>query len=331
MGLQGQKNTHTHISLYSKFSFIAVFGLVFLDYRLGSSWHCESCAKVNVKSGLDAGQYMGQCSPHLFPLFSHFIYWTGEAFSQKLRNKLTAIWLDFVQMKWGRGQRAGLGSVLKSIKIICLKFPFTNLLSFSAEDRLYWCVADSKCLNQSVFTAQCKWGVGKLFGDMAASADGEYRRKKKQQERERSPTFRENQWEDDWDFTTCTQRCVSLLRPSVCDWGDGIWWRLKWRLDLRQPREFDGGKTQRGGGNVRMSFFSVFPDQNYFGQMEASAEQEEMTQKIYVCALKILELPEEALLQLTVTHFQLLQSAASCFSSDMHNIFAERSWGGTDL
>lgn len=158
---------------------------------------------------------MGQCNPHLFPLFSHFIYWAGEAFSQKLQNKLMTIWFHFVQMKWGRGSRVGFGSVLKSIKIICLKYQFTNLLSFTGLGGLHWFVADHECLNQSVFTAHCEWGVAKSFRDMAASAGGEHRRKKKQQERARSPTFRENQWENDWDFAMCSEKCASPKTKRV--------------------------------------------------------------------------------------------------------------------
>lgn len=80
--------------------------LGFLDYTRGSPPHCKSLARENVKSGLDAGQYIGQRGTHLFPLFAYFLRWTGEAFHQMLQGNLMAIWLHFVRMK---GRRRGGG------------------------------------------------------------------------------------------------------------------------------------------------------------------------------------------------------------------------------
>lgn len=80
-------------------------------------------------------------------------------------------------------------------------------------------------------------------------------------------------------------------------------------------------KTTREGGIGRMFFLNVFHNQNCIGQMKASAEQEEMTQINIFCALKILELPSEALLQLTdaisIKLFQFLPFFFSC----NHNIY----------
>lgn len=92
----------------------------------------------------------------------------------------------------------------------------------------------------------------------------------------------------------CTARYISLLLPT--------------NLDLRQPSsELDGGKNP-GGGEMKKKNknknvpFRCFPElKNSFGQMEASAEQEEagnVRQKIF-CALKTAELPSEAVLQRT--------------------------------
>lgn len=102
---------------------------------------------------------------------------------------------------------------------------------------------------------------------MAASADGEDRRKNKQQERVKKSYIQRESVREWLRFHRVHRKVhISLLWPTS--------------LDLRQPSsELDAGKPRRGGGNEKTSLFDVFQNSNSFGQMEASAEQKEMGER----------------------------------------------------
>lgn len=190
----------------------------------------------------------------------------------------------WIPCRWsgGGGQKVGLNSVLKSIKIICLKYPFTNLLSFSATDRLHWWVADSRSLNQTVFTAHCKWGVRKVSlgggygslcwrrGQEGEEAAGEGKKSYIQRESVREGLG--------FHHVHPKVRLSAQTKPVLKRWRNLMTTQMT--PGFGATKDFDRGKKNHEG-RWEMSSSNDFHDQNCIGQMEALAEQKEMTHVKY--------------------------------------------------
>lgn len=155
--------------------------------------------------------------------------------------------------------------------------------------------AESKGLNQSGFTAQCRWGVGKIFFlcNMAASASWEDRKEKRAAGEMKSYIQRESVRE--WlGFCRVRRKAPwpQVRLPPAVKWAPTQatkpWWRVKrFRVQLPPLRVNETQGKLEGRWkckNVPFSVFFFFKSKLSYGQMEVSAEHKEtgsMTQKKY--------------------------------------------------